>query len=285
MKVASLHIYPLKGGRGVDVREVSLDRIGLEGDRRWMVIDANARFVTQRTHPTLATLDASIEGDGLRLAAPDGASTLARPTSGRIDATIWRSEPSVALANDAANDFVSAHLNGDFRLVAFDASSSRRTNDNWADAAVSLADGYPVLTALTRSLVALNDDIVAAGGEPVGMDRFRPNIVIEGAPAWDDDGWGSIRVGDAVLDLVKPCDRCTVTQVEQGTGTRTGNEPLDTLKRVRRSADGRVPGVLFGWNAVPRSAARIAVGDAVEVIERRRPWPIRPAGEGSRAAF
>ncbi|WP_370194485.1 MOSC domain-containing protein, partial [Aurantimonas coralicida] len=134
---------------------------------------------------------------------------------------------------------------------------------------VAFADGFPLLIANPASLRALNGDIVRQDGDAVPMSRFRPNLVIDGAEAGAEDDWATIRVGEAVIDLVKPCARCVVTTVDQTTGTVAGSQPMDALRRIRFSATPRVPGVLFGWNAVPRGPAMIRRGDPVEVVARR----------------
>ena len=126
----------------------------------------------------------------------------------------------------------------------------------------------------TASLAALNDDILAGGGEAVPMNRFRPNVVVENDRPWGEDGWAAIQIGDVVLDFAKPCVRCSVTTVEQDCGVRPSDEPLATLRRTRKSGDARVPGFLFGWNAVPRGQGRLSVGAPVSVVEEREPWPI-----------
>ena len=106
------------------------------------------------------------------------------------------------------------------------------------------------------------------------MRRFRPNVVIDGAEAWEEDGWARVRIGAVVLDFVKPCTRCVVTTTDQTSGARPSQEPLRTLATFRRSRDKRAAGVLFGWNAVPRGEGTIAVGDPVEVLERRAAWSV-----------
>ena len=287
MKVASLHVHPLKGGAIVDVDGIDVAPIGFAGDRRWMAMWPNGRFASQRNVPALAGVRAVAGGDGsLRLHLGDGRDEEpVRPTAERVEASLWRSDLSLALAPAEHSERLSRAVGVELRLVAFDERSERRTNADWADADVALADGYPVLIATTASLRALNDDIVAGGGEPVPMTRFRPNIVVEGAAAWEEDGWARVRIGEVDFDVVKPCDRCTVTQVNQETATRDGEEPLRTLRRTRFSLDRRVPGVLFAWNAVPLGTGRLGVGDAVEVLERRAPWPVGAPRSADSVAF
>lgn len=271
MRVSSLHIHPVKAGAIVDLDRADVTPAGLDGDRRWMVTDGEGRFLTQRELPALARLSLTETDGGARLAM-DGQTHGARLDGGRADVVVWRS--TVSAATTDADAALSAWLGRAVRLVRFDARSERRT-EGWADAPLAFPDGYPILVVTAASLDALNERIVERGGDLVPMRRFRPNVVIEGAPAWADDGWRTIRAGGLTLDLVKPCTRCTVTTVDQDRGERAGEEPMASLRSLRLSADRRVPGVLFGWNAVARASGTLRVGDRVEVVERRDAWAIR----------
>ena len=284
MRVASLHVHPLKGGTIADRERVDLAPAGVAGDRRWMVVDGEHRFVSQRTLPALARLALDEVGGRPRLAL-DGASHEGAPDGGRAEVVVWGDTVSAATVDAETDRTLSDWLGRPVRLVRFDGASERMTDREWADAPVAFADGFPILVVLSASLDALNDRIAAKGGEPVPMARFRPNIVIEGAPAWGDDGWRAIRVGGVTLDLVKPCARCKVTTVDQASGEIFGHEPLATLREMRMSGERSVPGVLFGWNAVAWEAATVSVGDAVEVVERRDPWPIRGRERPTAPAF
>jgi uncharacterized protein len=273
MRVHSLHIYPIKGVRAVDVARASVEHRGLEGDRRWLIIDANGRFITQRSHPRLATISAMPTSTGLRLSAPGaGEVHVNRPApSERTDVVVWRHEVNAALAAPDAAAWLSKYLGQPLRLVYMDAAAERLQRGEWVTDAVplSFADAYPVLITTTASLAAVNAEIERAGGESVTMRRFRPNIVVECDDAWAEDFWRVVRIGGVELSLVKPCDRCVVTTKDQETGASMGKEPLASLARLRRSADARINGVLFGWNSVPRTLGRVAVGDTIEVLERR----------------
>lgn len=273
MKVHSLHIYPIKGARAVDLERASVEPRGLEGDRRWLVVDANGRFITQRSHPKLATITAQPTRTGLRLSAPGAGEVLVeRPAaSERADVVVWRHEVSAAVADPAAAEWLSEIFGQPLRLVYMDAAAERLQRNEWVEAApVSFADAYPVLIATTASLAAVNAEIERAGGQSITMRRFRPNIVIDCDEAWAEDLWRTVRIGDVEIELVKPCDRCVVTTKDQDTGASMGREPVASLARLRRSADPRINGVLFGWNSVPRRLGSVAVGDAVEVVERQK---------------
>ncbi len=284
MKLGSIHIHPLKAGRAVSLDTCDVEAPGLAGDRRWMLVDADGTALTQRDMPRLARLEATLDEDGLILVFDDVGERLV-PTPDETERTIvhlWASTIDVALADPETNAALSDWLKAPVRLVHLDRPDARTANPDYAgpNAPVSLGDGYPILIATAASLRTLNREIVTTGdAEAVPMSRFRPNLVIEAgelqgggslAP-WAEDGWKTLRIGDVVLDLVKPSNRCVVTTIDQLSGQSAGREPLDTLRRTRLSANRAIPGVLFGWNAVPCAGhlGRIAIGDAVEVLERR----------------
>lgn len=269
MKIASLHVYPVKSTRGIDVRYAEVKQRGLAGDRRWMIVDEHGRFITQREKSQLAQIKIRLAGDGLKLTIPNQAPIVftASESASRTEAKVWKSTVSAVQAEGEVNEALTAFLGKTASLVFMDEESERLSNDKYTDepAPVSFADGYPILVTNTASLKALNKHIVAADGEPVLMNRFRPNIVIDGDEAWDEDKWKQITIGDVVLDLVKPCTRCVMTTIDQVTGKKQGREPLRTLKARRLSKDPEIDGVLFGWNAVPRKLGRLRVGDEVSL--------------------
>ncbi len=279
MQIASLFIHPVKGGRAIHCDAAPVTARGLVSDRRWLATDAHGVFLTQRNCDALAEITATPLPGGIRLASeametaidvsiPEGAS--------RQSVTVWKDNFEAVLAGPAACAWLSAALGRDAQLYFMDADAERQTSDKWGDPApVSFADAFPVLITTSASLVALNHEIIRNGGATVGMERFRPNIVIDGAEPWAEDYWKTIRLGAVVLDLVKPCDRCVVTTKDQQSGKTLGKEPLASLARIRRSADPRINGVLFGWNAVPRNDGEIAVGDLIAVVgERPEGWPL-----------
>jgi uncharacterized protein len=271
LRVASLHLYPIKGVRAVNVAEASVEPAGFADDRRWMIVDADGRFLSQREVPKLATLVAEPIVGGLRL--PFGDVMAAASAAPEQSVTVWSSSVPATPAPPAINAALSDWLDQAATLVHMGRPGARQSNPAWAgpDVPVSFADAYPVLVATSASLAALN----AAMATPVPMDRFRPNLVIDGADAWEEDRWTTLHIGDVCFDLVKPCDRCLVTTTDQTSGARMGKEPLATLAKLRRSADPRVNGVLFGWNAVPRSLGTVRVGDCVEATAGRPDgWPL-----------
>ena len=272
MQLTGLFIYPLKSGRGITLSESPVNAFGLSGDRRFMLCDPSGKFITQRETPALARIVVTVANDSLTLAMEGDA--VSAPLSGfttRLDVTVWDSAVNAAKAPDAVNAAVSRWLEREALVVHFDDAATRSTSTTWAggETPVTFADGYQILVTTTASLAALNADMEAHGEGSVGMDRFRPNIVIEGAEAFAEDHWAALEIGGLRLDLVKPCARCIMTTQDQMTGSREMANPMKAMGRIRMSADRRVPGPLFGWNAVPRGEGVLRVGDTVKILETR----------------
>ncbi|MER7889391.1 MOSC N-terminal beta barrel domain-containing protein [Micromonospora sp. NPDC094482] len=270
MRLKAISTYPVKGCHRLDHDGAVVQPWGLAGDRRWMVVDADGVGVTQRETTRLVGLRATPRDGGLLLRA-DGQPDLdvPEPADGEpVLARTFRSRklPVPALpAGPAADDWLSALLGRPVRLVwlaqpARHIAADERAHDTGDQ--VSFADAYPLLLANAASLTALNDWLVEAGEESVPMSRFRPNLVVEGAPAWAEDGWegGSLRIGGVQFRAAGSCDRCVVTTTDQETGVR-GREPLRTLARYRNVRQK----LLFGLHLVPVRTGRLAVGDPVTV--------------------
>lgn len=280
MKVSALHIYPLKSGRGIDQNQADITLWGLAGDRRFMVVDREGKFVTQRELQALAQVTASASDGVLNLSIAGGEEylTVSFDHDRRIEVDIWGTVVSASLATDAVNMTISNWLGRALRLVHADDRTLRECSADWAGEGVrtGFSDGYPVLITTTASLKALNDATLAAGEQPFGMDRFRPNIVIDDDKPFADDHWGAVEIAGIRYDLVKPCARCIMTTQDQLTGERGGPDPMPAMRQLRMSADRRVPGVLFGWNAIARNEGKVSIGDEVTVIaERPEGWPLR----------
>jgi uncharacterized protein YcbX len=278
--LASVHIYPLKGGRGVDLTESAVEPCGLAGDRRWLLVDSDFRFISQREHASLARLavrygpgaDISVSSDGypsLRIPAPGQA---ARPAPEMLTVTVWRSTVLAAAAGPAADAWFSAYLSEPVRLVYLDDPTRRAVDPEFgADGdVVSFADGYPLLLTSAESLGQLGEWLSAEGERPVPMNRFRPSVVVTGFEPWAEDRWRRLRIGSVSFRVAKPCGRCLVTTTNQLTGER-GREPLAMLGRRRRFGEALV----FGQNLIPDSPGLIRVGDPVEITaEHSLPKPL-----------
>jgi uncharacterized protein YcbX len=269
MRLASIHTYPIKSCHRLDHGDAVVEPWGLAGDRRWLVVEPDGTFITQRAEPALALVaPAAGERGGLVLRTPGMPDLdVPAPAGGDlIPVTVWRDTVDATPAAAAADDWLSAVLDRKVRLVHLDDPTRRSPNPKYAapDDRVSFADGYPLLLANAASLDAVNDWLVEAGDEPVPMTRFRPNVVVTGAPAWAEDDWlgRRVRIGGVTLRAVKPCDRCVVTTIDQETAERT-RQPLRALGQLRRLP----AGLLFGLNLIPDGGGAIAVGDPVEVLD------------------
>jgi uncharacterized protein YcbX len=253
-RIAGLFVYPVKGAAGVALDVAEVTQRGLAHDRRWMLVDRDGEAVTQREVPRLATLRA-VPADGSLHLALGGEGELTVPIADEgpsVPAVVW-GDRILAVAVDAAVDrALSDWLGLAVRLVRFPEAAIRPCDPDHAPPGshTGFADGFPLLVTSEGSLAALN----AALAAPVPMSRFRPNLVLADVAAGAEDRCGSILTeGGLALDLVKSCDRCVVTTIDQDRGVATGKEPLATLARLRRNP--RTGGARFGQNAVPRLAA------------------------------
>jgi uncharacterized protein YcbX len=246
--VTGLFIYPLKSGRGIACTRVHLGATGFEGDRQWMLVNAQGVFLSQRTHPQLACVVPELDAGELVLHAP-GLAPLRLPDncSGETLAVRVHQDRCVGLdAGAAAAEWASRVAGEAARLVRVPAHPERRANPSFAGttpAPMGFADGFPVLVCNTASLEDLNRRLPAA----IPMARFRPNLVLEGLPAWAEDRVDTLTFAEVTLRLVKPCTRCTIPSIDQLTG-QPSTDPTPALRQFR--FDKLLRGVKFGENAV-----------------------------------
>lgn len=266
-RIASLHVYPVKSCRGIDVDSALVTSTGLEWDRRWMIVDANDRFITQRSHPRLATISTAIVGGELWLSA-GGRETLVVPgdhAGRRRSVVVWNDRPRGIDAGDEAAAWLTEVMGQPLRLVRIDPDVPRLADPGWVGPApnpVSFADAFPMLMISRASLDELNLRLPAA----LPMNRFRPNVVIEGVAAHAEDAMAVFRFGPVAIRGVKLCTRCATTTTDQATGARhPDQEPLRTLKTYRD--DRRLKGVTFGQNCVVHAGVgeRLKAGFAVTI--------------------
>jgi uncharacterized protein len=265
--LTSIHIYPLKGGRGLDLAESAVEPWGLAGDRRWLLVDEDFRFVSQREQPSLARLVVRYRPDGGLLVSAAGHPPLAVavPAAGELlKVSVWSSMVLAAAAGPEADAWFSVYLGQPVRLVYLDDPARRAVDPEFGrdGDVVSFADGYPLLLTSTASLDQLGDWLAADGDQPVPMNRFRPNVVVAGFGPWAEDRWRRVRIGAVSFRVAKPCGRCVVTTTDQFTGVR-GRQPLRMLARKRRFGKSLV----FGQNIIPEAPGRIRVGDPVGITE------------------
>lgn len=262
--VTSIHLYPVKSLRGFSVDRANVTPRGLEYDRRFMVVDSLGEFLTIREIPAMATIKTAMNGGKLALSNAFGDAVevpLVPPPGPTRPVRVWSSTVDAHAVSSDADALLSESLGTEARLVYMPDTSHRLLKAGRGEPGdiVSFADGYPLLIANEGTLAELNQRIVARGGKPVPMNRFRPNLVMGGAPAYAEDPLGPLTVGAVPFRAEKPCIRCQVTTTDQVTGEVLGPEPLATLATFRNTPDG----VMFGTNLVPAATGSIAVGDAV----------------------
>jgi hypothetical protein len=255
--LGSIRIYPLKSAAPLFPDRARVTARGLEDDRRWMVVDSRGTFVTARKHPRLVLIRAEPVGDGLILQAPGMPPSRIAPDAGaaRVDATVWKDTVAAQVATGEADRWISEYLGFASRFVHMDAAVSRAVDAKHAKPGdvVSFADGYPLLLITQASLDGLN----ARLAEPIPMQRFRPNVVVNGTAAHADDAWRSIRIGEVRFDVVKPCVRCVLTTVDPDSLDRDPG----VLKDIGRRFGGRL-----ALNADVTRPGTITVGDAVGLV-------------------
>ncbi len=267
MRITGLWFYPVKGCRGVQAAEVRLSDTGIAGDRQFVIVDDKGLFLTQRDVPELARIDALYRGNTLVLASRGRGEVvvpLDAPAKPR-EVQVWSSRGIGNDAGDEAAVWLGRLLGRPVRLVHAGSQWQRSFSHNGISGPLAFADGYPLLVISEASLTDLNEKLA----EPVHISRFRPNILVDGIPAYAEDTLDHAQHAGVVLRGVKPCVRCAVTTTDQLTGARDErSEPLRTLARYRN--DKSLRGVKFGMNlSVSAGAgALLHVGDVFEPVFR-----------------
>ena len=269
MFISELNIYPVKSCRGSALLSAKVDALGLVGDRRAMLVDENAQFISLRSHPKMAGIKPFFEGDRLFLDL-DGDILETHDSGNRVDAKVWKDTVNVSLSTDTVSAKLSRFMGETVRLVFMDAETTRRVEPKWANARLSLADGAPISITNTASLA----ELAATSNSKIDMAQFRPNITIKSDEPWAEDHWKTIRIGDVTFDMIKPINRCKIVTLDPNTGQQSQDRTMEALIKSRRSGDKRVKGVLFAWAAVARGCGKLNVGDDVQVVETREPWAI-----------
>lgn len=262
--VSNLTYYPIKACRGFDVPASNVQRMGLEHDRRMMVVTPDGGFLTQREYPRLALITPKLQNDSLTLSAPNFDSLqIGIQTSGTPSPVeIWSSKGVDAIdQGDEAAAWLSDWLGVSVRLVHIADGFKRKLNPDYAvnaDDHTGFADGYPILIISEESLHDLNGRL----DSPVLMNRFRPNLVVKGCEPFAEDTWKRIRIGAVEMALVKPCPRCVVTTIDKET-LEKNKEPLKTLSKYRNHE----LGAIFGMNTIPLNEGKIEINMEVEILE------------------
>jgi uncharacterized protein len=264
--ISGLFVYPVKSAAGIPVDSARLDASGLQHDREWMVVDPAGRFVTQREESRLALLRTTLDADSLKLGNPHGAGPviLLDHAGDRVQVQVWGSRCDAFDAGPEVATFLSQWLGRPLRLVRFDPAGRRLSNPEWTagrEVPNFFSDGYPLLV-LSRASIA---DLAARVGRDLPVNRFRPNVLLDGVAAYAEDNANRLQAGAVMLALTKACIRCNITTIDQATATSQDDEPIATLKRYR--FDAALHGVAFGRNAYALDgvAARLSRGQAVSL--------------------
>lgn len=276
--LTELNLYPIKSCAGIALREAILTAAGLMSehiyDREWMVVDTQGEFITQRNHPKLALITPRIKADTLELRAPGMLRLeiplgLPHPDDAKtLQVRVWNDTVNAYDCDETTAAWFSNFLGVPCRLVRFHTDAKRIASTKWTgsiEAPMLFSDGYPMLVISEASLVDLNEKLIAQGRSALPMNRFRPNIVIGGVDAFEEDYAQSFKLGDATLKPVKPCPRCPVPSIDQATG-EFGPDPLDMLRTYR--TDPKVDGgITFGMNTILLEGEDqlLRVGQEVEV--------------------
>lgn len=274
--ISRLLLYPIKGCRGVSLRAAQLVPTGLAvgdiGDREWVVVDDHNEFLSQRELPRMSLIETRLLPSALRVSAP-GMLSLDIPFESEGDVVrirVWDDELDAVTQGDLPDQWFSDFLGRRARLMRFDPLArrvSKRRYTGATEAPYKFADAFALLVTSEASLADLNARLQRKGLPLVDLDRFRPNIVLDGVEAFEEDYAKELGIGDAAIELVKPCVRCTVPSVDPVSGEQ-GHEPGDTLAAYRN--DARAGGVTFGANGIVARGAggELRVGDAVEITLR-----------------
>ncbi|MDP3878161.1 MAG: MOSC domain-containing protein [Methylobacter sp.] len=259
--LSGITVYPVKSLAGISANSWPVTEKGFQYDRKWMVIDNERQFLSQRKLPKMALIKTAIIDKNLILSAPDrkNLSLPLEPDDGHIiNSTIWHDQCDARSVSTEADQWLSDFLNQDCRLVYQPDEVVRPVDPRYAQPTdkVAFSDGFPFLIIAENSLAALNHDMQLN----LPMTRFRPNLVISGCPGYAEDSWREISIGAIDFRLTKPCARCSVPTIDPETA-QTGKEPLTTLNRTRKW-QGKV---YFGQNALHNQCGRLTVGDAIKI--------------------
>lgn len=267
MQVSQLYIYPIKSLGGIALPVAQLTDRGFKYDRRWMLIDAQQNFLTQREYPQMALLQVVLADNGLNVFHKINKRSIHIPvvteTTETVTAKVWSFKGKVQLINEEIDAWFSDILSVKCRLVYMPDSTKRKVSHFYAknNEITSLSDGYPLLMIGQSSLNDLNSRLQ----EPLLMDRFRPNIVFEGGAPFEEDTMAVFEINGILFYGVKLCARCVMTTIDQNSAQKN-KEPLKTLSTYRKKNFK----IYFGQNVLSEGLGEIKVGDSIRVIKTKR---------------
>lgn len=270
LQLSEIWIYPVKSLGGIALQQSKVTDRGLEHDRRWLLVDENACFITQREYPKLALFQPEITGDFLKISHKVSQESIAvslyptfSETELSIKVTVWEDVVEAYEMSPEVSGWFSKILGFAVRLVYMPKESLRKVDADFAVSpqdVTSFSDGFPFLIIGQSSL----DDLNSRLDEALPIRRFRPNFVFSGGEAYEEETWTAFTIGELPFYGVKPCGRCIMTTVDPESGIISGKEPLRTLSQYKRVGEK----VIFGQNAIAQQLGSIAVGDAVSVVKR-----------------
>lgn len=280
MKVSELAIYPVKSCAQIRVPSATIDAFGLHMDRRWMLIDENGTFLSQRKFPRMCLIQPTLS---------EGAVTLTLPLTPQVedkfgvqschvssnnlsiyrDVSVWADTCAALDCGDEAAQWLSTFLETKCRLVYFREAENRQVDLDYANQGdrTAFSDGFPFLLTSEASLDDLNARLLKSQQPSIEMRRFRPNIVVSGCEPFEEDQWRKIKIGETILRVVKPCSRCTIPNVDPDTGIR-GIEPSQTLKTYRLQEHPKIgKKIFFGQNVIAENMGHFETGMSVTILE------------------
>ena len=261
--LSEINIYPVKSLGGISLQSYEVEDRGLKYDRRWILVDEQNKFLTQREFPEMALIMVTIENDGLYLQHKTKNIELLKVPfdfdhSKRDNVIIWNDTVVGEFYNKIIDGWFSEILEIKCHLVKMPESTKRIVNKNYAEnKIVSFADSFPFLIIGQASL----DDLNSRMKKPLPMKRFRTNFVFTGGSPFEEDKWKKFKIGEVKFQAVKPCARCVITTTDQETAERA-EEPLFTLSKYRKLGNN----VMFGMNLIAESIGSVKLNDRIELL-------------------
>lgn len=260
ISITELTIYPVKSLAGIQLTSSKVDSMGLQYDRRWMIVDANGKFITQRTVPQMVLIKTALDENQLTLSVSDQEPhqvPLTHPNSEKMDVVVWKDSLTVSKVGNETDAWLSAVLGIPCHLVYIEDDVLRQCDLDFSQQGdrTGFADGFPILMISEESL----NDLNARLDTTVDMRRFRPNIVIAGCEPFAEDELSDFTLGDIAMKGVKLCSRCPMPMVDPDVGERTSQEPIATLAKYRKW-DSKI---FFGMNVIHQQQGELAIGDVL----------------------
>ncbi len=269
LQLSEIWIYPVKSLGGIALQQSKVTDRGLEHDRRWLLVDENGCFITQREYPKLALFQPEITGNLLKIShevVEESIAVSLYPSFSETETTkvtVWEDVVEAFEVSPEASDWFSKILGFAVRLVYMPEGSLRKVDPDYAvspENVTSFSDGFPFLIIGQSSL----DDLNSRMAKAVSIRRFRPNFVFSGGKAYEEESWREFTIGTLSFYGVKPSGRCVMITVDPESGVISGKDPLLTLSKYKNVGNK----VIFGQNVIAKQQGSLAVGDAVMVMKK-----------------